>query len=123
MYGLDGEPFAQYTRHGLSDTFVRPEYRKGGHEFTGDYLVVYSPIKLQGEAIGTICIQSSLMELNKSIEHNVMIVLFVALIATLGAYLLSSRLQRLISVPISHLAKTTMTISEEEDYLSSMISR
>ena len=116
IYRPNGDLFAEYYRDTSPQSLNRTIYRKEGHEFAREYLVLFQPIVFNGEIIGTICIQSDLEELYGFLKRSVIVLMITMIIASFIAYLLSSRLQRIISAPISHLAATARMISEGEDY-------
>ena len=84
--------------------------------FTDDGLIVTKPIELAGERIGTICVQSDLSELEARQRGYLAILGLVILSASLTAFLLSARLQRVISGPILRLGETARTVSTDRNY-------
>lgn len=115
VYKSDGVHFASYVRPGLEgheDVFVRRE----GYEFGHGYLTVYKPVLMDKELLGTILIRSDLSELNANLINNLIMMGVVLVFAGLIGFLLSVRLQALISAPILNLVETTRYISERKDY-------
>jgi two-component system, sensor histidine kinase len=80
------------------------------------YLVAVKPITLNGQQIGTIVILSDLSVLLYRLKLFLPIVLGVLIGASFLAYYLSSKLQRLISLPILRLAETMKAVSANKDY-------
>jgi signal transduction histidine kinase/DNA-binding response OmpR family regulator len=84
--------------------------------FGRDSLQLVRPIYLDGELIGGVYIESGLGELNdrrQRLINTIAIVLF----GTLGAaFVLSSKLQRLISSPVLRLTEVTRTVSRDRNY-------
>jgi len=116
VYTGSGEYFAGYYRDRI-DSSVRPsELKKAGYCFEGGFLTVYKPIILDEETIGTVCLRSDLRPMSVMLKRNAGIIIAVVLIVSLIAYLVSLRLQRIISGPILSLAKITKAVSEEKDY-------
>jgi signal transduction histidine kinase len=88
----------------------------GPHLFQGDRLFVVRDVILDGEHIGSVHIESDLTEMSARLQRYASIVA-VVLLASIGvAILVSSQLQRVISIPILHLADTARVVSEEKDY-------
>ncbi len=115
IYSKDGRLFAEYV--GPSEPAVAstaPEV-EGAH-FSGGYLTANEPIVLDGETIGTVCVVSSLDSLRDRKAQYVEVVLLVLFGSLVLALVISSRLQRLISAPISHLANTARAVTVEKDY-------
>jgi len=71
---------------------------------------------LQGQSIGSIYIEEGLGELSDRFAHFLEIASLVLLVSLLLAYFLSSRLQRVVSVPILELAETALSVSAHENY-------
>ncbi|HKV06253.1 MAG TPA: response regulator [Candidatus Acidoferrales bacterium] len=116
VYTRDGTVFAKYARQGSDPDFTPPVRRPNGAEFTFGHLTVFRSIQLNGEDIGTIYLNSDLAELYARTERFAEIVFLVIAVSFLMAYLLSSRLQRVITGPILELARTASVICREGNY-------
>ena len=79
-------------------------------------LRVVRPILLDGELIGGVYIESGLAELQDRQRRLVGIIAVVLFGAVAIAFVLSSRLQRLISSPILRLTEVTRTVSRDRNY-------
>ncbi len=84
--------------------------------FSNTRLHLYRPIIEDGELIGAIYIQSNLSPLYMELTQNLLLTLIAALISIVLASFLAARLQRLLSEPISELAKTISLMTEKEQY-------
>ena len=85
-------------------------------DLKGRRLMVLAPVEQSGERIGSVYLESDLREISGSLERTAAM-FGVLLLAIMGfTYLLSSRLQRFISRPISQLIKTIKTVSSEKNY-------
>ena len=73
-------------------------------------------IVLEGEVIGSIYLKSTLADLYRRLRWYVIFALSAIFPSLLIAYLLSSRLQRIISRPIMDLAQTMKMVSQEKNY-------
>lgn len=116
LYDQKGRLFAQYpNQHSGPGLF--PESPEANTErFAQDQFVIFRQIRLNGEVIGTVYLNSDLQESRERMLNYAGVALLM-LLASLGAtYILSSRLQRIISRPISHLAAIARGVSEEKDY-------
>jgi signal transduction histidine kinase len=89
---------------------------KDGADFQEDALVVFRPVVLKGERIGTVYLRSNLSELTARIRAQAATVLAVFIASGIVALMLSSGLQRLISGPILDLTGTARAVSERRDY-------
>jgi two-component system sensor histidine kinase/response regulator len=111
----DGKPFASYRRSGATIRFA-PPLRFDGSWFEEDRLVVYRTIVLNQQTAGIIYLESDLGELNARVKNFVWIVLVILLSSSALALGLSSRLQRVVSEPVAHLAQVAKTVSEQKNY-------
>src|SRR5436309_12796811 len=116
IYGSDGRVFAKYQRADVQEDFSPPAPRKDGHWFDDRYLELFREILLNGKAIGTVYLKSDLLELNTRLLQYANIVIYVLLISIGVAWLLSLRLQKIVSQPILHLAKTARAVSTGKNY-------
>ncbi len=133
IYGRDGRLFATYSAAPGRDFDRRPaqerfplaapsadqEAGQGGSgtvRFRDDRLELRRPILLDGEAVGTLVLDSSLEWISSSLRTYIQIVLAVMLLSLGLAFALISRLQRVISTPIERLRKTMETVSAQQDY-------
>jgi signal transduction histidine kinase len=116
IYREDGTVFAVYTAQERSGASEAPEIRGTSHYFEGDYLYLFQEIVIDQEKIGTVFIQHGLDEIRSQLARYIAIVCFIILVAFLVALMLSSLLQRIISLPILNLARTAKLISQKKDY-------
>ena len=116
IYAQQGNIFATYQREDLEERFVPPELQEEGDYLEGGYVILFRPILLDNEHIGTIYIRSDLRDLYARLKRYAMIVVMVLVVSSLVAFLMSSPLQRVISRPILHLADTASRVSAQKDY-------
>ena len=110
-----GEHFADYYRQG-SDSHVLIEHHEDDHHFGDGFLAVCKAIVLENETIGTVYLQSDLEPLYAMLRRNTIIIAAIVLFASLVAFLVSSRLQRVISAPILSLAEVARMVSDQKNY-------
>jgi signal transduction histidine kinase len=110
-----GEHFADYYRQG-ADSHALIEHHEDDHHFRDGFLAVCKAVVLEKEAIGTVYLQSDLEPLYAMLERNTIIIAAVVLFASLVAYFVSSRLQRVISAPILSLAEVARMVSDQKNY-------
>jgi two-component system sensor histidine kinase/response regulator len=116
IYRRDGTVFATYVRSGPRIRFTPPAFRRDGTAIGSDYMLLFRQIRLNEEQIGTIYLKSDLTEVQARQISFAGITIGVILASFLTAYLLASRLQRVISEPILELARTAFTVSAEKNY-------
>jgi len=116
IYTTDGGLFAVYKRPDAlaaipakSELTDHPVFRKG-------FLTLTHPVFLDKERIGTVCLRANLEVMHDRLRTAAVTILGVLSLSCLAAYLLSSRLQRIISHPILHLASVARQVSEKRQY-------
>jgi PAS domain S-box-containing protein len=123
LYDSHGQVFAQYRRPGIGPEFSMPADREDGARFGKNSLTLYRTVYLGGENAGAIAIVSDLGALRAIIRRYTEVSVVVILFSVLATYLVSSRLLRLITEPIQHLAQIATRVTEHEDYSPRAISR
>jgi two-component system, sensor histidine kinase and response regulator len=116
IYDKDGRVFAKYTRVGSSRAFSPPPVQKDGSAMVARHMTSFQSITLNGEPIGTIFIEADLEDLHDRTARFIEIASLVLLASLAVAFLLSSRLQRVISGPIAELADTATSVSTHGNY-------
>ncbi len=116
VYTADGKIFAQYQLNDTPPNFELFTPQGDGYRFGEGFVAVHKGIVLDGERIGTVALWSDLQPLSVMFKRNTTIVVAVIGLAVFVAYIVSSRLQRIISVPIQNLTKVARTVSEKKEY-------
>jgi len=116
IYTRDGKVFARYRRGARLEDWAPPMPQEDGHAFGEDHLDLFRRIVLDGEMIGIVYLQSDLREMHARLQRYVGIVAIVMGASSLVAFALSSKLRRVISAPILHLAATTRVVSVDKNY-------
>lgn len=116
VYGKDGKPLAQYQRRGLTGKFSPPPVQKDGHRFSDGHLELFRTIVFDAENIGVVYLSHDLREMSDRVVRYAIIVGLLLLGCSLVAFLVASRLQTIISEPISDLAKTAAEVAREKNY-------
>ncbi len=115
LFDREGQPFAHYARPKVE--FPLPDRPgKDGVRFEASRLVLFQPIVLDSERIGTIFLVSGLEAQNALLRLFFGLVLGVIGFGLVLALGLSSRLQRRISSPILELTRLARQVSENKDY-------
>lgn len=116
LYTQDGKVFATY-KQGQGLNLPIPE-KPGLEKFVseGGYFKLFRPIVLDRARVGTIFIQSDKEEVYSHFELYAVIVAIVLAIALYVSFLLSSKLQAMISDPIVRLTETANQVAMGKDY-------
>ena len=113
LYVKGGTLFAAYHRgRARTDAPGGDECRLSG----AGHLAVARPIVFDGEAIGIISIESDLRAFYSRLMRYASIGVVVMLASSVVGWLLSIKLQRVISGPMLHLVQTARTVSDRMDY-------
>jgi PAS domain S-box-containing protein len=115
VYDREGHVFAVFSRDRAAD-FVPPAPVFSGQKFVRGRLHLFRAITEGEETIGTIYIEADLQELPRRVGRYAEIAGMVFVASLLAALALSSRLQRVLSNPILHLAGIAHTVAVEKNY-------
>ena len=124
IYDSENNLFSVYNKTPPKDTDpttlntpeLTPRVTQAGHSFSDNYLDMYRVIEFEGENLGMIHLRSNLAELNERIIWYIKMASLIIVLAFIITYLLSSRLQRVISTPILSLLHTIKHVSQHKDY-------
>src|SRR5690606_12706079 len=113
LFAADGRVFAQYQRENERVPLVLPERSQGE---LGEHLFVIHPLVLEGETIGNILVVSELGFWQQRQRYHLRTALALFLLSLLVVYVISTKLQRIVSLPIIKLAKVARRVTESQDY-------
>jgi signal transduction histidine kinase/FixJ family two-component response regulator len=117
LYNPDGKMFAQYFRNDKTlPAFLPSRSPAEGYRFEGRYLEVWYEVTLNGERLGTLFLQSDMRQWSTRAKRYASICLVFVLISGFFAFLVSSKLQKVISGPIVHLEDTMRMVSTNKNY-------
>ncbi len=115
VYDKKNNIFVFYNKND-KDKISFPSLSNQQTKFPGNYLHVFKPLIQQNEKIGTIYLRVSTAALTEKIIGNIVICIVLLLLLGVPVFILASRLQRLVSVPILKLADVTTQVSHNKDY-------
>ncbi|HET8924490.1 MAG TPA: response regulator [Candidatus Acidoferrum sp.] len=117
IYDSDGTVFAKYSRSLTHVDYPSPPTtQQDGPKIVARRMILFQDIVLNDDRIGKIYIEADLEDLDDRLRRFVLIDLFVLSGSLAVAFLLSYRLQRLISEPIRELTETAAGLSAHENY-------
>jgi PAS domain S-box-containing protein len=111
----DGKVFSAYDRTGRNRS-IPHHLEDDAHLFTRDSLFLQRRIIFDREAIGSVCLQANLEVFYLRLERYASIAGILLLASMLLAFLLSTRLQKLISQPLLELVETARLVAQQRDY-------
>jgi len=119
IHDQKGQLFCRYSREGspLPDSQAHPSLHADS-SFVDGYMCVSDPIfdKTNHERIGSVMMWSDLSQLKQLFRRHVVISIAILILTSLAAFLISNRIQGLISSPILHLAEVARAVSSQQEY-------
>lgn len=118
IYDRNGEPFSVHFTEGQnSESIELPEQPKAdGVSKIGNSLLLFHPLLLDGQRVGTIYLRGDLVELRARIRIQLVVIGAVLLVSLIAALIFSYRMQKIISRPILSLAHRARLVSANKDY-------
>ncbi len=117
LFDRHGRPFASYARSELLRRLSRKQPRcRRGEYFQARALDLYSLVRFDHESIGTLYLRSDLTQAYSRLRSYGAMLGLALLASCLIAYLLASRLERVISGPIGELAEAARGISSNRNF-------
>jgi signal transduction histidine kinase/ActR/RegA family two-component response regulator len=114
LYDEQGSLFAWYVAPGERAVFP-PAPRKEGRGKEGGDLVLYTPIRENGEVLGTVYLRSENLLVERMRDY-LLIAALVTLLALLTAWLLVRRLGHTITTPIDAITSIARDVVATRDY-------
>jgi signal transduction histidine kinase/CheY-like chemotaxis protein len=113
----DGKVWARFPRK-LSEAELPARPMASGYRFEGNSLAIFRPILDPDtrEPLGAIFLRVNQEQLYSRLRQYVGIAAAVLLVASIVAFVISARLQRVISVPVLRLSETARVVSDKKDY-------
>lgn len=116
IYTGDGKEFAGYYRENIDSNVHLSEISEDGYRFDENLLTVFKSITVDDKTIASVCLRSDLQPLRAALTHNIYLVVSVIVCVSLAAYLLSVKLQQIISSPILSLTQIARRVSRNKEY-------
>ena len=113
---IENQVFAEYNLNS-EDIFVCEDFNENAElKLLSGYVDVFKPVLLEGQPIGSLQIKASLSELTDTLIKSVKlsIVIFIGLMVITA--LVSRRIMRFITEPITRLRDVTRNVTTDKDY-------
>ncbi|MBM3749045.1 MAG: response regulator, partial [Acidobacteria bacterium] len=115
-YNAEGQLFASYVAQGSRGLALPEHPRAPGVYFEGDWLLLFSPVVLNGEMVGSIHVQADMGDVQARLQRYLGLVALLMLLSSAAALALSFALQKVVSRPILELASTARQVSAHKNY-------
>ncbi len=109
--------FADYSNDSLQKNalpVLPPDWR--GVKYNNDNIQIVVSVIWNDEELGLILIQTELFKLRQMMINQALIILGIFILSIILAYILSTKLQKLVTDPINKLVATTQKIAGTKDY-------
>jgi signal transduction histidine kinase/uncharacterized membrane protein affecting hemolysin expression len=116
VYTKEGKVLAHYRHPNVTEEIPAPSCAEEGYWFDHQYFRLFKRIGSNDEVIGTVYIQLDTSEVRTQLWMEAGAMILFMLVCLFVAYLVSLKLQRVISDPIVDLASVAKVISENKDY-------
>ncbi|MEZ4598857.1 MAG: EAL domain-containing protein [Syntrophotaleaceae bacterium] len=118
IFDKDGRPFSIYRKKNLGGELHRPDplLLEKGFLFREGELEIAQAIVEGDEYFGTLLICAGLADIQQVLSQYIFFGAVGLAVALLFAWFLAAKLQRVISLPIEHLAAVMRAVSDNRDY-------
>jgi len=114
LYNKQHEVFVEHSRDGIDRGIEFSQLKKEIE--TSSTFSALKDIYIDGELIGYIYLESDDSLIKGFVINSVIGLVFIVIIGGLIAYVLASKLQKIISEPIVHLTETALKITKQQNY-------
>jgi signal transduction histidine kinase/CheY-like chemotaxis protein len=116
VYTATGRVFARYRRDAAVAQNLPPAPTHRQHEFRGDRLGVFEPIRYRGELVGFVYLGYDIQPLPARLSDYAILMAIVLLAVSVVWVLQVSALKRTISTPLLELAQGARQVTEQGNY-------
>ncbi|WP_040334151.1 ATP-binding protein [Candidatus Magnetobacterium casense] len=116
LYNRDDKVLALYNRDVSGMDCSHHQIRQYDYHMGLNHLDVFHRIMLDNEIVGTLYMKSDIREIYHRIKWYVVTILIVTMLSIATAFLIMSRLQKIITKPLSEMTHVMLAISESKDY-------
>lgn len=116
VYDSEGYLFAEYRHPEAPVAAFPPRAMRNSYQITGKHAEKFRDIELAGEKIGTVFIRHDMAELRMLQRNYLAIASVILLVVSMISWVISSRLQRVVSEPVASLAEVVAHVTRSRDY-------
>ena len=116
IFNKENELFAKYQKGNHPMVFARILAGSEGHYFDSNYSYYLKEIYFDKELVGKVFLQSDLDWFYTRLKEYAKIVMTIMIFCSLVAYILSSRLQQIISRPLLNLTEIMKNVKDHKNY-------
>jgi len=116
IYGMDETVFASYRKTGIAIEFPDSNIQTETTLFWVNHVELFTHINYEGEQIGIVYLRSNMKAIHERLIWFLGIVAAVLLMSVLVTFVLSTRLQRIITDPLLRLSAIARQVRTENNY-------
>jgi len=116
IYDAGGQNFAEYRRVDIDKNYALPPMRAEGGYLSFYHYDLYYPIIKNNKQLGTIFIRVGMERVYYLMISFLGIIALIFLASLFFSFLISQRLQQIISGPLTQLADTAVRVSHQKDF-------
>ena len=116
IYDINNSVFASYRKSGVNIKLPEIGIQPENTLFWGDYVELFIHINYKGDKIGVVYLRSNMQAVHDRLIWFLGIVVVVLLASLLVTFILSTRLQRIITDPLLRLSAIARQIRNEKNY-------
>lgn len=116
IYGMDDTVFASYRKPGITLTLPESNNQVENILFWSNHVELFTHIYYEGEQIGIVYLRSNMKAIHDRLVWFLGIVATVMLVSLLVTFVLSTKLQRIITDPLLRLSAIARQIRTEKNY-------
>ncbi len=113
---IDGKEVASFIKSGSEAVEKNEVLHQTGHQFTSTSLHVRRPVSLDHEEIGWVYLQYNLRQYHDDLMEMFIIISVCMVIALFSAYLVSIKLQSILTKPVLDLMNIASRVTNDKDY-------
>jgi len=116
IYGMDDAVFASYRKSGITIKLPESNIQVENILFWSNYVELFTHINYEGEQIGIVYLRSNMKAIHDRLVWFLGIVATVLLVSLLVTFVLSTKLQRIITDPLLRLSAIARQIRTNKNY-------
>jgi diguanylate cyclase (GGDEF)-like protein len=116
IFSMNEREFARYIKPGLKLELPSAKLKNENALFWGEYVELYTHITYQGEQIGVVYLRSDIDLIHDRLTRLLGIIALVFAVSLLVSFILSAKLQRIITDPLLRLSAIARQVRTEKNY-------
>ena len=116
IYSMDDSVFASYVKPGIHVEFPEGDIQQQNTLFWGNHVELFTHINYEDEQIGVVYLRSNMKAIHERLVWFLGIVAIILLVSLLVTFVLSTKLQHIITDPLLRLSAIARQIRIDKNY-------